>query len=44
LIEDIVNSIKIGKYYFHDWEDDVEREKLYFTSKINTNDNKSTIP
>lgn len=21
-------KIKIGKYYFHDWEDDVEREKL----------------
>ena len=26
-------KIKIGKYYFHDWEDDVERDKLYFTSK-----------
>jgi hypothetical protein len=21
-------KIKIGKYYFHDWEDDIEREKL----------------
>jgi hypothetical protein len=24
-------KIKIGKYYFHDWEDDVEREKLRHT-------------
>jgi hypothetical protein len=23
-------KIKIGKYYFHDWEDDVEREKLKY--------------
>ena len=30
-------KIKIGKYYFHDWEDDIEREKLrnkYYYSEL----------